>query len=254
MTTIVGGAAHPTASVRRWAWGLLFLRTATFLAAQALVVLGLALTGAREPWWSSAAWWPVTATLANLVGLVLLDGRLRAEGLGWRDLLQLRREGTGWGREALALLVTLPIIAVAAALPPAWIGAALWGDQAVGQALLIGPLPLWAAWVSLIAFPVTTAAVELPTYAGYVLPRLRAGGLPVVLAVLLVGLVLGVQHGALPFLPAKQFFIWRTTMFIPFGLAIVGAIAWRPRLLPLFVVVHGLLDAAAGALVWLAST
>lgn len=246
------GSVRPTAAVRRWAWGLLFLRTVTFLAAQAVVVLGLALAGAREPWWSSASWWPVTATLANLVGLALLDGRLRAEGLGWRDLL--RSSGEGRGRDVLALLVTLPIIAVAAALPPAWIGAALWGDQAVGQALLIGPLPLWAALVSLVAFPVTTAAVELPTYAGYVLPRLRASGIPVVAAVLIVGLVLGVQHGALPFLPAKDFFIWRTTMFIPFGLAIVGAIAWRPRLLPLFVGVHLLLDIAAGALVWFAST
>jgi hypothetical protein len=252
MATIALDPARPSASVRHWAWGLLFLRTVTFLGAHALVVLGLALAGVREPWWSSAAWWPVTATLANLVGLALLDGRLRAEGLGWLDLLHLNTGG--WGRRVLALLVTLPVIAAAAALPPAWIGAALWGDQAVGQALLIAPLPLWAALVSLVAFPVTTAAVELPTYAGYVLPRLRASGMPIVVAVLIVGLVLGVQHGALPFLPATQFFIWRTTMFIPFGLAIIAAIAWRPRLLPLFVGVHLLLDASVGALVWFTST
>jgi hypothetical protein len=115
------------------------------------------------------------------------------------------------------------------------------------------PLPGWAAWTALLLFPVTTAAVELPTYGGYVLPRLRAAGLPVVAAVAIVGLVLGVQHGALPFVPASQFFAWRTTAFLPLRWRFVGLLAWRPRLLPWFVGVHFLLDAAAGAQVWLAS-
>jgi hypothetical protein len=95
--------------------------------------------------------------------------------------------------------------------------------------------------------------VELPTYAGYVLPRLRSAGMPVVAAVAVVGLVLGVQHGALPFLPASQFFLWRATMFLPFAWVLIAALAWQPRLLPWFVGVHLLLDALAGVQVWMAA-
>jgi hypothetical protein len=241
----------PPSSPAAWAWGLLASRTLLFLAAQAAIVASLAAAGTREPLWSSAAWWPVAATLANVAGLALLGWRLRVEGVRWRDLLRL--EPGSWRRDGLIALALLPLVALAGALPSFWIGTALWGDPGVGQNLLVGPLPAWAALVALLLFPLTTAAVELPTYAGYVLPRLRTAGLPTVAAVAVVGLVLGAQHGALPFLPASQFFLWRTTMFVPFALVLIAALAWRPRLLPWFVAVHLLLDAAAGVQVWLAA-
>lgn len=235
-----------------WAWGLLASRTAAFLVAQAAIVAALAASGAPEPWWSSAAWWPVAATLANLFGLALLTWRLRVEGVGWRDVLLPAT--SSWRRDGLAALALLPLVAAAAALPPILIAQALWGDPTVGQNLLLGPLPGWAAWTALLLFPVTTAAVELPTYGGYVLPRLRSAGLSAIAAVAIVGLVLGLQHAALPFVPAAQFFVWRATAFVPLAWAFIGLLAWRPRLLPWFVGVHFLMDAAAGVQVWLASS
>jgi len=244
-------APSPRAHPAGWAWGLLAARTLAFLAAQGVVVGGLALVGTREPLWASAAWWPVAATLANLAGLTLLAWRLRVEGVGWRTLL-LPTPGRWWRDAALALAL-LPLIAVAGAWPPVALGTALWGDPAIGQGLLVGPLPTWAALVALLLFPITTAAVELPTYGGYVLPRLRAAGIPVLLAIAIVGLVLGVQHGALPFLPASKFFLWRSTMFLPFAVVLVAAVAWRPRLLPWFVGVHLLLDGLAGYQIWSAA-
>ena len=251
MTSATGLGARPSRTRASWAWGLLVGRTLSFLAAQAVIVAGLAAAGTREPLWSAAAWWPISATIANLAGLGLLGWRLRVERVAWRDLL-LPGPGS-WRRDGLVALALLPLVGLAGALPSIWIGTALWGGPAVGQALLLGPLPTWAALVALLLFPVTTAAVELPTYAGYVLPRLRAARVPVVVAVTLVGLVLGAQHGALPFLPASQFFLWRTTMFIPFALVLIAAVAWRPRLLPWFVAIHLLLDALAGVQVWLAA-
>jgi len=239
---------RPTA----WAWGVLASRTAAFLVAQAAIVAALAASGASEPWWSSAAWWPVAATLANVFGLALLAWRLRVEGVGWRALLLPATSSRR--RDGLTALALLPLLAAAAALPPILIAQALWGDPTVGQNLLLAPLPGWAAWTALLLFPATTAAVELPTYGGYVLPRLRSAGLSAIATVLIVGLVLGVQHGALPFVPAAQFFVWRTTAFVPLALVFIGLLAWRPRLLPWFVGVHFLLDAAAGVQVWLASS
>lgn len=243
--------AAPTSGALPWAWGLLLSRTLLFVAAQAAIAAALAAAGAREPWWASAAWWPVSATLANLIGLGLLGWRLRAERVRWRDLLFPATRN--WRRDGLVAMALLPLVALAGALPSVVLGTLLWDDPTVGQRLLIGPLPTWAALVALLLFPVTTAAVELPTYAGYVLPRLRSAGLPVAAAVALVGLVLGLQHGALPFLPASQFFLWRATMFVPFALLLIAALAWRPRLLPWFVAVHLLLDALAGVQVWTAA-
>jgi hypothetical protein len=172
--------------------------------------------------------------------------------VGWRDLLLPAT--SSWRRDGLTALALLPLVAAAAVLPPILIAQALWVDPTVGQNLLLAPLPGWAAWTALLLFPVTTAAVELPTYGGYVLPRLRAAGLPAIVSVAIVGLVLGVQHGALPFVPAAQFFVWRTAAFVPLALAFIGLLAWRPRLLPWFVGVHLLMDAAAGVQVWLASS
>jgi hypothetical protein len=248
MTAAIAASAS---GAHAWAWGLLLSRTVLFLVAQSLIAAALAAAGAREPWWSSAAWWPVSATFANLVGLGLLGWRLRVEGVRWSDLLLPVR--ATWRRDGLSTLALLPVVGLAGALPSVALGTLLWGDPAVGQRLLVGPLPAWAALVALLLFPATTAAVELPTYAGYVLPRLRAAGLHVAAAVALVGLVLGVQHGALPFLPASQFFLWRTTMFVPFALVLIATLAWRPRLLPWFVAVHLLLDALAGIQVWQAA-
>jgi hypothetical protein len=241
----------PRARPERWAWGVLASRTAAFLIAQAAIVAALAASGTPEPLWSSAAWWPVAATLANVFGLALLTWRLRVERVRWRDLLAPATNS--WRRDGLTALALLPPLAAAAVLPPILIAQLLWGDPTVGQTLLLAPLPSWAAWTALLLFPITTAAVELPTYGGYVLPRLRAAGLPAVAAVAIVGLVLGVQHGALPFVPASQFFAWRATAFLPFALALIGLLAWRPRLLPWFVGVHFLMDAAAGVQVWLAA-
>jgi putative effector of murein hydrolase len=38
--------------------------------------------------------------------------------------------------------------------------------------------------------------------------------------------------------------MWRALMFLPFALYIGAILNWRPRLLPYFMVVHGLLDAS----------
>lgn len=233
-----------------WAWWLLGARTASFLVAQAGIAAALALAGRAEPWWASAAWWPVAATLANLAGAALLAWRMRVEGQTWRQLLrwdEARWRDVGW------VLALLPLVGAAGAWPAIALAHAVWGDPTVGQTLLVGALPTWAAWVSLLAFPLTTGAVELPTYAGYVLPRLRAAGIPPIAAVLVVGGALGLQHGALPFVPATGFFVWRTLMFVPFAWTLVAVLAWRPGLLPWWMAVHVAIDAVAGAAIWAAS-
>jgi hypothetical protein len=143
----------------------------------------------------------------------------------------------------------LPLVAAAAlAVPWLW-GQVVWGDVGVGLAVLTSPLPTWAALVALLAYPLSMAAVDLPTYA---YARARVGG--GALATLALGAALGLQHVALPFLPAWTFVEWRALMWVPYGLVVVGLLGRRPRWLPWLAVAHGLVHGVAAVLVALAST
>jgi hypothetical protein len=113
---------------------------------------------------------------------------------------------------------------------------------------LVRPLPLWAAILSVLVFPVTQGLVELPLYFRYVLPRLQQQGVSTGLAVALTALMLGLQHVAMPFLFNNRFILWRGLMFLPFAFLVGIVLAWRPRLLPYLVVVHWLLDLAFAAM------
>lgn len=245
-----GGGAPPTVgrerATRAWAWALAATRPVAFLAAQATIAALLAVGGAAEPWWASAAWWPIAAVLANVAGFAALRARAAAEGVPLRGLVLA--EGFD-RRDAAGVAVAVPLLAVAAfAAPWAW-GHAVWGDPGVGAAVLASPLPVWAALGALLAYPASMAFVDLPTYA-YV--RSRVGGGAV--AAVVLGALLGLQHAALPFLPAWTFLEWRALMLVPYGVAVVALLAWRPRWLPWLVAVHGVVHALAVVPTWLAST
>lgn len=239
---------HRERTARRWAWALIAARPVTFLAAQAGIAGLLALGGTAEPWWASAAWWPIAATIANVAGIALLRARAAADGVPLRRLVL----GDGFElRDTAGFALALPLLAATAfAVPWAW-GLAVWGDAGVdvGLAVLVSALPTWAAVLALLAYPLSMATVDLPTYA-YARARLRSGAL----ATIAIGAALGFQHAALPFLPAWTFVEWRALMWVPYGLAMVGLLAGRPRWLPWLAVAHGLVHAVAAVLVWLAST
>jgi membrane protease YdiL (CAAX protease family) len=95
----------------------------------------------------------------------------------------------------------------------------------------------------MVAFPITNGLAELPTYFGYVQPRL-VPQIGRVAAVLITGLMLACQHATLPLLFDARFIAWRLIMFVPFGLLVAVMLRWRPQLLPYMVVVHMLMDAS----------
>jgi hypothetical protein len=93
---------------------------------------------------------------------------------------------------------------------------------------------------------------EIPTYFGYVMPRLekRVGSM---LAVSLSALALAAQHVTLPLVFDMRFVLWRLLMFLPFAFLLAIALRWRPRLLPFLVIFHGLIDFSAAWMVYTAS-
>jgi len=226
----------------------LVLRTGLFAAVQAVIALVFFINRAENAWQSSAGWWTVVAAAANLITIGVLIAFYRAEDGNYSDAVKLEKETLGKD-----LLTALGVMVVAAPLGvfPSYFGAmALFGSQEAANALFIQPLPLWAAIIGLVVFPITIAFAELPIYFGYLMPRLEASGTPTWLSVLIPAFFLGAQHCTLPLLFDWRFVVWRLIMFLPFALLLGIVLRWRPRLLPYLMVMHALLDFSAGWVVF----
>jgi len=232
---------------------MLVLRTLFFLASQALFAAILAASGAPNPWKASAAWWPISATLTNLVSLGLLLFLARREGIRWSRVVHadFRREHVR--NDLLLLLGLLVLSGPIAMIPNIGLAKLLYGDAEIAIGLFIQPLPAWAAAASLILFPLSQAVGELPTYFGYAMPRLTIRWGNPRIAMVVCAMWLGMQHVTLPLIPDVRFILWRLGMFIPFALLLAWAFQIRPRLLPYFMGVHAIIDFPVALMVWQAS-
>jgi hypothetical protein len=235
----------------RATWGMLVLRPTLAVSFQAAVALGFVVGGAADPWRAAADWWLGWFAAVSVVNLVALRWLLHREGRRLRDLYRFDRTDR-WADlrwVAAALLVAGPI----AMLPSVLIGQALWGTSEVAADLSFRAIPVAGAVIILIGFPVVHALAELPTYFGYVMPRLEATYGWRWRALAVTGTVLALQHVALPLLFDAQFIVWRALMFLPFALWMGFVIQRRPTTLPYLVIAHGLLDLSLPILVLTAS-
>lgn len=222
---------------------MLMQRSFTFLVFQALIALVFLISGNPSPWDASQSWWPVVAMLTNFVSVFLLHRLYKAEGSSYRETFRFTR-GTV-GRDILAVVIIGALCMPLATLPSQWAATAFFGSLDNAYAFFMRPLPLWAAVIALVGFPLTIGFAELPTYFGYVMPRLESLSGKRWLAVLLAVMGLALQHSFLPFVPDLRFFIWRAVMFFFFALLMGLALRWRPRLLPYLMIGHALIDLSA---------
>lgn len=220
--------------------GMLVARGILFVAFQATFAFIFYAWGNPDSWDASAVWWMLAATLANIVCIVLLVELFQQEGMRYREILRVDRAHIG--RD---LLITLGVFVVT--IPIAWLpsiaaGTVLFGDAAKPLDLLIRPVAFWGAILLLFLFPITQGLAELPTYFGYVTPRLGVLSGKPWLALVTASFFLAAQHCALPLLFDGRFIAWRLLMFLPFALFVGLALKWRPQLMPYLVVGHMLID------------
>lgn len=221
-------------------WLMLFSRLILFAGIQALLAFALFLVGSENAWEASAAWWPLTVTLANFICVALLIRLFHIEGKNYWDIFRIQR------KHVLGdLLVILGLFVIAGPVsyfPNPLLSTALFGDPQKVLPLLVRPLPLWVVYISIILFPMSQGLAELPTYFGYVMPRFESNGMRLWLAVTLPALMLGFQHIAVPLLFDMRYILWRGFMYIPFAFFVAIVLHWRPRFLPYMVIVHVLMD------------
>jgi hypothetical protein len=220
-------------------WLMLISRSALFLFFQLLITLVLAVTGTPSAWNESARYWTFLAFLTNFVSLYLLLRVFNAEGKRFWDILRFSR--ATWKSDLLWFLgfsiIGMPIAAVVR--DP--LAVAIFGDSMTSTSMLFRPIPMWA-FVLCFIFPLTIWFAELPTYFGYVMPRLEAQLKNGWVAWLIASLFLAAQHMFLPFILDGGYLLWRFGMFLPFALFTGLVLKFRPALLPYFVIVHALMD------------
>lgn len=246
--------ANPGSTRSSWPWIMLCLRSGLFLACQLLTAMAFWALDRGNPWQASAAWWPVSATLTNVICVLLLRHLAHREGMRWSQLIGADFRRGRLGQDLVALLGVLLLCGPVATIPIFGLAQLLFGSVQVAVEMFIRPLPVGIALVSLILWPITQSFGELPAYFGYGMPRLAARGMSPWRAVAVSAFWLGAQHVMLPFLPDIRFILWRLGMFIPFALLLGWAVYRRPRLLPYFMVIHALIDFPVALMVWQAST
>jgi hypothetical protein len=221
-------------------WLMLFSRLFFFSIIQALFALGFFLTGSTSVWEAGADWWPFVVTLVNLICVAFLMRAFHAEGKRYWDIFRIRKENI-----LKDILIVLGLFLIGGPLgyfPNPLLSKAFFGDSQLVLPLLIRPLPFWAVYASIFLFPISQGLAELPTYFGYVMPRLESQGLRPCLAVTIPALLLGLQHIAVPLLFDLRFIAWRGLMYLPFAVFVGIVLYWRPRLLPYMAIIHVLMD------------
>jgi hypothetical protein len=233
---------YPAQSLHSYPWLMLVSRSILFFLFQLLITLVLTLAGTASAWNESARWWTFIAFLTNFVSIYLLICVFKAEGKGFPDAIRFSR--ATWKTDLLwflgSSLLTLPI----AALPMNILGKVIFGDPMIPTLMMFRPLPAWALVLSFL-FPLTIAFAELPTYFGYVMPRLESQLKNSWLAWLIASLALAAQHMFLPLIFDSGFILWRLLMYLPFALFAGLLIKLRPTLLPYSIIVHALADVSA---------
>jgi len=221
---------------------MLVSRSALFLFFQALIALALTATGTPSAWGESARWWTFVVLFTNLASIYLLVRVFRIEGKHYFEVIRFSRATlkTDLLWFFVSILIGLPL----AAVPMNMLAVAIFGDTTTTTGMLFRPIPDWAFVVSFL-FPLTIAFAELPTYFGYVMPRLAAQIKNGWIAWLIASFFLGAQHMFLPLILDGRFVLWRLGMYLPFALFAGLVLKLRPTLLPYLMIIHALMDVSA---------
>jgi hypothetical protein len=227
----------------------LLMRTGLFVVFGMLFVGMLALAGSDQPLKEAEKWWPFQAILANIATFVILRYMIHKDGGTFRSMFAIQRERLG---KDLRQFLWLMIVGFALAGIPLSLFSYLLLGSVIPPELMFQPLPVWAAVIALIVFPISNGLVETPTYMGYALPRLRATSGKLWLAIIVTGLALAFQHVALPLVFDVPYMLWRFVGFIPLAIALGYIFSRTKRLFPI-ALAHYVMDLQMAVQVFLNS-
>jgi len=227
----------------------LLMRTLWFVVFGLLFVGLFAIAGNEHPLHAAERWWPFQAILANIVTFIFLRRWIRKEGGTYRSLFKIGKGELGIHVRQFLLFI---VIGFALGAIPLYGASYLILGSFTPPDTMFQALPLWAAIIALIVFPISNGLVETPTYIGYALPRLQRM-IPISwVAITLAGLALAFQHVALPLVADVPYMLWRFVSFIPLAIALGFIYTRTKKLLPI-AAAHSIMDLQLAGTVFLMS-
>ncbi|WP_042461386.1 CPBP family glutamic-type intramembrane protease [Neobacillus dielmonensis] len=216
----------------------LVMRTLLFALSGASIVGLFVLMGNESPLQAAEKWWPFQAILANILTFLILRGLLSKEGIAYFSLFSYKK---GNIKKNVIEILWLLLVGLAAGAIPLYLFSYLLLDSVIPPDTMFQELPVWAAVIALILFPITNGLVETPTYIGYALPRIKGKTGKLWPAILLAGTFLALQHIALPLVFDVPYMLWRFLSFVPLAMVLGFIFTKTNRLLPI-AIAHGLMD------------
>lgn len=227
----------------------LTMRTLFFVLFGLVMVGLLALMGEEQPLKAAEKWWPFQAIMANIASFIVLRRFMKQEGRSYRSFFALEKGRIGKDLKQFALLLIFGFVVGGLSL---YLFSYLILGSVTPPELMFQPLPLWAAIIALVIFPLTNGLVETPTYIGYAMPRMKAVTGKLWIGVVLAGLALAFQHVALPLVMDVPYMLWRFAAFIPLAI-MIGFIYNRTRRLLPIAAVHYVMDLQLAATLFIYS-
>ena len=219
---------------------MLFARSGCAVVAQALVAAIFALRSSPTPWHDADPWLPVYGTLIDAGCLALLWQFTRREGIGLFDLVGFERARIV--RDALLGLALVPVglaFILAGIYATGWL---VYGT--LKPPYLFAPLPVPAAFYSVLVFPFVWGLTEQMTYNGYLVPRFQVLFRGTSRAVAWVAFAWSFQHVVMPLTFDPKFMVFRLLSPVPFSVFQTLLYLRLRRLVP-FAIAHAVLDGAS---------
>ncbi len=203
---------------------LLFSRLFLFLSFQIFIALFL------NSWEGSVKYWALSASLANIVGIVLLAILFNQENISFFSIFRFQK-GNLKG-DLIWFLILLLISVPIAIIPSLALSTLLWGNTEYYHQVLFQSLNRTLVYCLLFVYPLTTGLAELATYFGYIMPRLKGYFKSQWIVIALPILAFSLQHCTLPLVFETKFIFFRGVMYLLFAFIYGIALYKRPSLLP----------------------
>jgi hypothetical protein len=212
---------------------ILFTRLFLFAVFQAIIAIFI------SSWIDSEKFWLLTATLTNVVSIVILKVLLKKEGKKYLTLFRFskKQRGKDFMIFLVPALICLPVILIPSLSLSQW----LWGNTAYYHQVLFRQIPKEIIYFLLLVFPITAALAEIPTYFGYIMPRLKDRLRLNWVAFVLPVIFLSVQNCALPLVFDAKFILFRGLMYLPYALLLGIFLFKRSSLLPYVSILYGMI-------------
>ena len=196
-------------------------------------IIGSAVTGKELAEISS--WWSITATMVNVLTIVLLVFAARRDGQTYRELINYQK-----GRTKLRQIVLVSMVILLVGMGGMYLAGFLCYRKLPYLApMMIAPIPAVLAVINIPLLPITTALAEDGLYLGYGVNHIENR----CAAVLVPAFFFALQHSFIPTLPDMRYIIYRFISFLP--LTVILCHYYRKHRDPLPVMIgHALIDAA----------